>query len=169
MATTKEGIMEKKILSKKHEKFVAEKLDGKLQMASGAIWFAKADVYTDKYLIECKATEKDYYTLKTAILDKIESEALKVGKIPLLCFRLKDKWGNFHDYVCVNRCYVDVCVLAHYDSSLCYSLNRSVKIDGEELRGLGSSGFADVTTNNNEYVVCEIDFFVDYVEDSVKW
>ena len=168
MATAKEGLMEKKVLSKKHEKFIAEKLNGKLQMASGAIWFAKADVYTDKYLIECKATEKDYYTLKTAILGKIESEALKVGKIPLLCFRLKDKWGNFHDYVCVNRCYVDVTLLSHHDSSLCYSLNRSIKIMGEELRGLGN-GLAEVVTDSNEYVVSEIDFFVDYVEDSVKW
>lgn len=161
--------MEKKLLSKKHEKFVAEKLDGKLQMASGAIWFAKADVYTDKFLIECKATEKDYYILKRAILDKIESEALKVGKIPLLCFRIKDKWGNFHDYVCINRCYIDTCILQHHETSLCFDLKKSTKVEGAELRGMGTSGFADVPSVDSEYVICELDFFRDYVEDSIKW
>lgn len=83
--------MKPKKLSNKHETFIAESLDGKTVIASGALYFAKGDVVTDDYLIECKATEKDYYILKGKILSKIENEALKCNRIPLLAIRVKDK------------------------------------------------------------------------------
>ena len=83
--------MKPKKLSNKHETFIAESLGGKTVIASGALYFAKGDVVTDDYLIECKATEKDYYILKGKILSKIENEALKCNRIPLLAIRVKDK------------------------------------------------------------------------------
>lgn len=83
--------MKPKKLSNKHETFIAESLGGKTVIASGALYFAKGDVVTDDYLIECKATEKDYYILKGKILNKIENEALKCNRIPLLAIRVKDK------------------------------------------------------------------------------
>lgn len=83
--------MKPKKLSNKHETFIAESLGGKTVIASGALYFAKGDVITDDYLIECKATEKDYYILKGKILSKIENEALKCNRTPLLAIRVKDK------------------------------------------------------------------------------
>lgn len=82
---------EPKQLSKEHENFIAETLNGKVVIASGALYFAKGDVITPDFLIECKATQKTYYTLKRTIIEKIEKEALKCGRLPLLAIRILDK------------------------------------------------------------------------------
>lgn len=164
--------MDKKLLSKKHEKFIAEKFEGKVQMASGAIWFAKADVYTDKFLIECKATEKDYYVLKSSILDKIESEALKVGKIPLLCFRIKDKWGNYLDYVCVGFNYVEHIYMRKgigYTKDMAQSTILSKVILGTCDEAMFCVRRHKIGIPDKRYVICGLDFFIDYVEESIKW
>lgn len=79
-----------KQLSKEHENFIAETLNGKVVIASGALYFAKGDVITPDFLIECKATQKTYYTLKRTIIEKIEKEALKCGRLPLLAIRIVD-------------------------------------------------------------------------------
>ncbi len=77
-----------KQLSNKHEKEIAEALDGQVRIASGALWTMKGDVITPKFLVECKATQKKYYILKRVILEKIEKEGLKGGRIPLLAVRV---------------------------------------------------------------------------------
>lgn len=77
--------------SQKQEKSVAKKLGGKVTAASGALWGMKGDVRTDKFLIECKTTEKDYYTLTAKVWEKIEEEALKDHmRIPLMMIDLED-------------------------------------------------------------------------------
>lgn len=78
---------ENKKMSEAHERFIAESLGGKTTIASGAFWIAKSDVITPLYQIECKSTRKGYYNLKTKIVEKIEREALKSGRIPLLAIR----------------------------------------------------------------------------------
>lgn len=82
--------LDKKKLSNKHEKDVAQFFDGKVQIASGAIPLVglKGDVITQDYLIECKATEKSFYTLKRKVVEKIEKEAMKCGRVPLLAIRV---------------------------------------------------------------------------------
>lgn len=82
--------LEPKQLSKKHEHDIADTFDGKVVIASGALYFAKGDVITPDFLIECKATQKPYYTLKRTIIEKIEKEALKCGRLPLLAIRIMD-------------------------------------------------------------------------------
>lgn len=84
-------IMKPKKLSNKHESFIADYFGGKTVIASGALYFAKGDVITDNYLIECKATEKDYYTLKKSVITKIRTEAIKCGRVPLLAIRVQDR------------------------------------------------------------------------------
>lgn len=79
-----------KQLSKEHEGFIAEALNGKVVIASGALYFAKGDVITTDYLVECKATQKSYYVLKRVIIEKIEKEALKCNRLPLLAIRILD-------------------------------------------------------------------------------
>lgn len=75
--------------SQKQEKRVACALNGKTTIASGALDFQKADVRTDKYLVECKYTDKDFYSLKTSIWEKIRNEAIKDGlRIPLMQIEL---------------------------------------------------------------------------------
>ncbi|MBO8161083.1 MAG: hypothetical protein H0Z24_05555 [Thermosipho sp. (in: Bacteria)] len=77
--------MDYKKKSKKQESKVAKEMNGKTTIASGSLYFQKADVRTSDFLIECKTTEKDYYNLKVSTWKKIEKEALKDGmKIPLM-------------------------------------------------------------------------------------
>ena len=77
--------------SQKQEKSVAKKFNARLTAASGALWGTKGDVRSDKYLIECKTTEKDYYTLTAKVWEKIQEEAIQDHmRIPLMVIDLKD-------------------------------------------------------------------------------
>ena len=71
--------------SQKQENQVAFDLNGKVTIASGALYFQKADVRNDKYLVECKYTAKGFYSLTLKIWEKIRSEAIKDGlRIPMM-------------------------------------------------------------------------------------
>lgn len=77
--------------SQKQEKSVAKTFNGKVTAASGALWGMKGDVRNDRFLIECKTTEKDYYTLTAKVWEKIQEEALKDHmRTPLLMVDLED-------------------------------------------------------------------------------
>ena len=77
--------------SQKQEKSVAKKFNARVTAASGALWGMKADVRSDKFLIECKTTEKDYYTLTAKVWEKIQEEAIQDHmRIPLMVIDLKD-------------------------------------------------------------------------------
>ena len=78
--------------SQKQEKSVAKDFNAKTVVASGALWVAKGDVRNDKFLIECKTTEKDYYSLTATVWEKIEQEAIRDHmRIPLMVIDLEDK------------------------------------------------------------------------------
>lgn len=81
--------MDRKKLSNKHEKDIANALKGRVQIASGAIPLVgmKGDIISASYCVECKATLKNYYILKRKIVEKIEKEALKCFRVPLLAIR----------------------------------------------------------------------------------
>lgn len=77
--------------SKKQEKSVAKTFNARTVVASGALWGSKGDVRNDNFLIECKTTVRDYYSLNAKTWEKIESEAIRDhGRIPLLVIDLKD-------------------------------------------------------------------------------
>ena len=68
--------------SKMQEKAVAKELNGRVQPNSGATAFAKGDVKTDDWLIECKTktTPSDSTSIKKSWLEKNMHEALFLGK-----------------------------------------------------------------------------------------
>ena len=71
------------------EKRVAKEVGGRTTPASGAMWGCKGDVRSDAFLVECKTTEKDKYSLSIATWNKIRREAIKDGmKIPIMCIDL---------------------------------------------------------------------------------
>lgn len=81
-----------KYKSNLQEKSVAKQFGGKQVIASGALWFAHSDVRNDKFLIECKTTEKDYYSLTAKVWEKIEQEAIRDHlRIPLMVIDLEDR------------------------------------------------------------------------------
>lgn len=87
-----------KYLSDRQEKEVAEEINGKQVIASGALWSMKADVRNDRLLVECKITEKEYYRLTLATWKKIEEQAVKDSiRYPLMCIDVKVK-GVFYRY-----------------------------------------------------------------------
>lgn len=80
-----------KYQSNKQEKRVAKSLDAKVTVASGALSFQKADVRSEDFLVECKTTSKNYYTLTLKTWEKIESQAVKDGiRMPLMCIDLNN-------------------------------------------------------------------------------
>lgn len=77
--------------SQKQEKSVAKKFNARLTAASGALWGMKGDVRSDRFLIECKTTEKDFYTLTAKVWEKIQEEAIQDHmRTPLMVIDLKD-------------------------------------------------------------------------------
>ena len=73
------------------EKSVAKDMGANTVVASGAMWSAKGDVRNDNFLIECKTTEKGFYSITTKVWEKISLEADKDGmRIPLLFVDLRD-------------------------------------------------------------------------------
>ena len=71
---------------------MAKDFNAKVTVASGALWGMKADVRSDNFLIECKTTEKDYYSLTSKVWEKIEQEAIRDHlRTPLMVIDLEDK------------------------------------------------------------------------------
>lgn len=60
--------------SKRQEARTAKDLGGKTTIASGAL-VQKGDVFNEHFLVECKTTEKPYYSLTRKVWDKIVKEA----------------------------------------------------------------------------------------------
>ena len=85
-----------KYKSNLQEKRVAKELGGKQVIASGSLWFASSDVRHDEFLVECKTTEKSFYSLTMKVWEKIEKEAIKDGlRIPLMCVDVNDGEDRF--------------------------------------------------------------------------
>lgn len=90
------------------EKKTAKEFNGKLQIASGALWGAKGDVRTGErnlgfnendYLIENKYTDKDFYRLTRKTWEKIEKEAINDNlRIPLIQIDIQDESIIVMDY-----------------------------------------------------------------------
>ena len=75
---------------------VAGSLGGRVQPASGAFWWAPADLSLEGFLAECKtrtplvAKGQTQITIKRAWLDKVFDEATLAGRWPLVLFRFAD-------------------------------------------------------------------------------
>lgn len=82
--------MKVKKKSQLQEKSVAKDLNARTVVASGALWGSKGDVRHDNLLVECKTTEKDFYSLTLTTWEKIEREAVRDGlRIPVMCIDIK--------------------------------------------------------------------------------
>lgn len=84
--------------SGRHEKRLAKAVGGSTTAASGAFWSRKGDVRSTDLLIEHKWTGKKQFTLTAQVLEKIMTEAILDGRIPVLGFHL-----NGHNYVVLDE------------------------------------------------------------------
>lgn len=75
----------------KEEKDTAKKLGGKLRPQSGAKRSMPGDIQLGNKLIDQKATGKSQMILTAEMLSKIEDEALREGREPVLLIKFTNK------------------------------------------------------------------------------
>jgi hypothetical protein len=130
--------------SQQQEKSVAKQLSGRVIIASGATDFAKGDVRTDVFLIECKTTARSSYILHITAWEKIMYEALKGRlRIPLMCVDIQDK-----------RCYI-------CETALCGDLLLT-----HEYAPLYASAFP---LSNRQYMICGDPQIIIYSADKKRY
>ena len=74
--------------SQAHEKRLAKAVGGSTTAASGAFWSRKGDVRNADLLIEHKWTGKKTKTINAAELQKITTEAIMDGRLPVFGIHL---------------------------------------------------------------------------------
>lgn len=84
--------------SQHHERRLEKVIGGQRTAASGAFWSRKGDVRSDDLLIEHKYTSKKSISLTHAVLDKIRTEAIMDGRMPVLALHLSGR-----DYVVISE------------------------------------------------------------------
>lgn len=96
------GRRQKKI-STRQERRAAQDVGGRTQPASGALPMAGGDVRKRGELrVECKYTDKDYYVLELAVLEKVKLQAIKGGlEAPVLQLGFRDQYGRLDLYAVV--------------------------------------------------------------------
>lgn len=109
--------------SEKQEARTAQQLGGRTQIASGAIWTMKADVRTEQFLVENKFTDSNYYSLKRAIWDKIEHEALNDSlRTPMMQIDIQD-----NSIVVIDKNYWEVITEGYTNLNLIASISTTKK------------------------------------------
>jgi len=66
------------------EKRVARAIKGRVSIASGALEIMKGDAGNEKFLVECKLTKKQSFSLTRNTWEKIRREAMLTGKLPAM-------------------------------------------------------------------------------------
>jgi hypothetical protein len=141
--------------STKQEKSVAKQINGRITPNSGATDFIKGDVRSDIFLVECKTTDKPFYSLPFSVWGKIYREAVKDGlRIPLMCIDIQGK-----------RCYICESVLCDYlcllDPTAARMLQNAPTAGQRQFRICGNLEFVVNSTERNKYelaVVPEYEF-----------
>jgi len=64
---------------------------GRKRPRSGGFFFAPGDVVIDRFLIDCKVTDRKSFSITEQIWSKINTEAIKCRKLPCLSIQLGNK------------------------------------------------------------------------------
>ena len=147
--------------SKNQESKVAKELSGRVTPASGALWGAKADVRNDTFLVECKTTEKDFYSLTFNIWDKIYHEAIRDSlRIPVMCIDLlngKQRYAVMCSKDLPDSLHSSLYLLSDYD----YLPKTSFRIKTE--------GHILITDKNNKVYELSVIKWSDFIEKVVSF
>lgn len=154
--------MKKIKFSRKRENDIADATGGKRHARSGGLWWKKGDASTVDFLFEDKFTEKEYYSVTTLVIQKIEKESMSIGKLPVLRVGFISKYGNA-DYAILRcrDCIIDP--IEYTKIPLEISKNKSIRLSSDRLRGLQITGDKFVLRfwlTEKEYIIMNWDFFV---------
>lgn len=117
-------------LSRRFEKSGANDINGKLHCASGSTWSQKADFSNDFFLVEDKFTHKEYYSISLSVLTKVEKQAKKLGKIPIMRFVFNSD-GSAYSVLRKQDC---LHLINNKESAIIITNNKSKKITKKELQ-----------------------------------
>lgn len=81
--------------SQKQERSLAKELGGSVNAGSGNGWVRKGDVRAEHELWECKITSAKSYSLKEMDLEKLETQALMDGRIPVFLVEFLKSGGEY--------------------------------------------------------------------------
>lgn len=157
--------MHNKARSQKREKQIATEIGGRAHIASGALWFRKADASNDLFLVEDKFTDANVYRVVYNTLLKLEHQALRIGKTPIFRFGFTKA---AKDFILVRECdynypekYDDVEIITVDGAGSSLSLTNMTTLMGSKSR------VAKIKFNkfNRSYFLFDWDFFVDNQTD----
>lgn len=75
----------------KWEEYVANSLDGKPTPLSGATPYQKGDFQGENWFVDCKATNKDSYSIKNSLFEKYEEISRLEGKEMIVALNLNGR------------------------------------------------------------------------------
>ena len=153
--------MDNKARSQKREKQIAKEIGGRAHIASGALWFRKADASNDLFLIEDKFTDASVYRVVYNTLLKLEHQALRIGKTPIFRFGFMKAAKNF---VIVRECdynfpekYNEIDVIAVDGSGISLSMTNMTSV----MESKSKAAKVVFSKFKKSYFLFDWDFFVD--------
>lgn len=140
-----------KFESNLQEKRIAKEVSGRTVIASGSLWGSKGDVRTEDFLIECKTTQKEFYSLTAVTWKKIRTEAIKDGiRSPVMCISLYGVEFAVADFVEFEE------LFDQYADTETNTASKSFMLKSHSLVG-------DIIFPDYHLMYCPWDDFVDYL------
>lgn len=136
--------MNNKKRSQKRERAAATDIGGRAHIASGALWFRKADLSNANFLVEDKFTDAHMYRITLANLLKVEKHANAIGKIPVFRFGFEQ---TGYDFVLVN--------INDYNNY--QGASESIDVDGKSI-SLKLTGLSALVSKTEDIVLAQLNF-----------
>lgn len=146
--------------SKKLEESGARDIGGRTHPGSGNTWSKKSDFSNENYLVEDKFTEKDFFSITLSVLTKLESQAKRIGKVPVLRFVFEP---DSHKYAVLRECDCIHMLDAEIEDE--ETFRKSIRLKKEFLRKkftetLSRIFLMSITISESKYYVLRWDEFL---------
>lgn len=160
---------------------MAEELNGRVQVASGATRFEKGDVRVrGNVRAECKTTSKSSYTLKLAELKKIQNEAISGGlEVPVMQIEFQGPGGGREVAVLDSRWLLDMILKKEglvsgffihgfwpKGASFLLKVSQLIKMAALKEENKMKHWMMDITLKDVKYSVVSWDLFLRVYEES---
>jgi hypothetical protein len=133
----------------RQESSLGKIVGGKATMASGALWFQKNDVVNERFLFECKTTEKCHYDLKEEDLLYLLKNAYSIYKIPCFVIQLNNR-NNQENIFILNQADIEIDLTTNET----LKINKKLKLTGEHKYPVL------IESRKRKYIVVEQEVFL---------
>lgn len=161
-----------KKIARVREVAASKQIGGKATPGSGCFWNKRGDGQSEEFLLEDKFTNKEAYSLKLSILKKLESQAKKIGKIPVLRFGFETTKCNYAVIRLLDYNYCDSFIFVKAPLSVIVSKD-SVSFKEEFLSNVSLEADNYILLrlvfekDKSTYIVTTWDGFVEHVSDFI--